>query len=180
MPRTSFRVNQHTIVCQNVNEFLARRRRQIWTLNDSNGIWIHHYLVGKRTLNHLIGCILIHRMYIDSSIYTEVPILYKYSWIIIIIIIIIDQMIEQCCKYLSLLCIFMYLFIMSRASFRVNPQSIVCLNVKDILVRSRRHISSLIDSNGIGTHNHLIFKWTFNYLAKLANWLSWVVSTYPD
>ena len=32
---------------------------------------------------------IMYRTYIDSSIYTEVPILYKYSWIIIIIVIII-------------------------------------------------------------------------------------------
>ena len=32
---------------------------------------------------------IMYRMYIDSSIYTEVPILYKYSWIIIIVIIMI-------------------------------------------------------------------------------------------
>ena len=29
---------------------------------------------------------------------------------------------------------------MSRTSFRVNPHSIICLNVKELLVRSRRHI----------------------------------------
>ena len=32
---------------------------------------------------------IMYRMYIDSSIYTEVPILYKYSWIIIVVIIMI-------------------------------------------------------------------------------------------
>ena len=32
---------------------------------------------------------IMYRMYIDSSIYTEVPILDKYSWIIIIVIIMI-------------------------------------------------------------------------------------------
>ena len=32
---------------------------------------------------------IMYRMYIDSSIYTEVPILHKYSWIIIIVIIMI-------------------------------------------------------------------------------------------
>ena len=30
--------------------------------------------------------------------------------------------------------------IMSHMSFRVNPHSIVCLNVKEVLARSRRHI----------------------------------------
>ena len=61
--------------------------------------------------------------------------------------------------------------IMSRTSFRVNPQSIVCLNVKELLARSRRHIWSLCDSNVIRTHNHLIRKRTLNHLASLAKWL---------
>ena len=34
----------------------------------------------------------------------------------------------------------LYIVIMSRTSFRVNLHSIVCLNVKDILARSRHHI----------------------------------------
>ena len=35
-----------------------------------------------------------------------------------------------------------------------------------------------IDCNGARTHNHLVRKWTLNYLAKLVNLLSCVVSTY--
>ena len=35
----------------------------------------------------------------------------------------------------------------------------------------------LCDYNGIGTHNHLIYKGIFNRLAKLAKWLSCFVST---
>ena len=34
----------------------------------------------------------------------------------------------------------LYVVIMSRTSFRVNPHSIVCLNVKELLSRSRSHI----------------------------------------
>ena len=48
--------------------------------------------------------------------------------------------------------------IMSRKSFRVNPHFIVCLNVKELLAQSRRHIWSLSGSNGIRTHNHLVRK----------------------
>ena len=44
--------------------------------------------------------------------------------------------------------------------------------------RTRHHIWSLGDSNGIRTHNHLVRKRTFNHLAKLTKWLSCVVSTY--
>ena len=57
---------------------------------------------------------------------------------------------------------------MPRTSFRVNAHSIVCLNVKELLARSRRHISTLTDSNGTRTHNHLVHKRTLNHLANLA------------
>ena len=42
-----------------------------------------------------------------------------------------------------------------------------CLNVKELLVRNKRDIWSLRDSNGIWTHNHLARKRTLNLLAKL-------------
>ena len=47
-----------------------------------------------------------------------------------------------------------------------------CLNVKELLARSRREIWSLSDCNWTRTHNHLIRKGTLNHLAKLAKWLS--------
>ena len=59
---------------------------------------------------------------------------------------------------------------MSRTSFWVNLHSIPCLNVKELLARSRGHIRSLSDSNGIRTHNHLVRKRTFNHLPKPVNW----------
>ena len=65
------------------------------------------------------------------------------------------------------------LFIMSRTSFRVNPHDIVCLNVKEFLARSRRHIWDLSDSNEIRTHSHLLRKRTLSHLAKLA-WPVWL------
>ena len=85
-------------------------------------------------------------------------------------------MIELCCEYLSARCIWLYVIIMSRRSFRVNLHSVVCLNVKEDLARSRHHIWSL--SNGIRTHDHLVRKRTLNHLAKLSKWLCCVVSTY--
>ena len=36
----------------------------------------------------------------------------------------------------------------------------------------------LNDTNGIGAHNHLIHKRALNHLAKMAKWLSCVVSIY--
>ena len=70
-------------------------------------------------------------------------------------------MIELCCEYLSVQCIWLYVVIMSRTSFWVNLHSIVCLNVKKLLARSRHHIWSLSDSDETQTH-----------LASLAKWLS--------
>ena len=52
----------------------------------------------------------------------------------------------------------LYVFIISRASFRVNLDSIVYLNVKELL--DMKQASSLSDSNGIRTHNHLVRKRT--------------------
>ena len=71
-----------------------------------------------------------------------------------------------------------YVVVISRTSFRVNLDSLICLNIKELLGRSRHHIWSLIDSTGIRTHNHLVLKRTLNYLAKVAKWLSCVLSTY--
>ena len=104
------------------------------------------------------------------------------------------QMIELSCEYLSQRCIWLHVIIMLRTSFRVNLHSIVslmshtsvrvnlnfifCLNVKEILAWSWCYIGSLSDSNVIRTHNHLVRKQRFNQLAKLAKWLSCVVSTY--
>ena len=68
------------------------------------------------------------------------------------------QMIELCHEYFSVRCIWLYVAIMSHTSFRVNLYSIVCLIVKELLVRSRRHIQSLSDSTGIQTHTHLVHK----------------------
>ena len=53
-----------------------------------------------------------------------------------------------------------------------------CLNVKELLALNRRDIWSLSDCYGTWTHNQLIRKRTLNHLAKLAKWLSCVVSTY--
>ena len=66
----------------------------------------------------------------------------------------------------------LFFIIMSRMHFTVNLYSIVCLNVNELLARNRHDIWSLIDSNRIRTHNHLVRKWTLNHLAKLAKWLS--------
>ena len=40
--------------CLNVKEFLARSRREIWSLSDCNWTRTHNHLVRKQTLNHLV------------------------------------------------------------------------------------------------------------------------------
>ena len=67
---------------------------------------------------------------------------------------------------------------MSRTSFRVTLHSTVCLNVKELLAQSRRHIWNLSDTNGIRTYNHWVGTRTLNDLAKLAKWLSSAVNAY--
>ena len=46
----NFRVNPHSIVCLNVKELLARSRRQIWSLSDSNEIRTHKLLRSRSSL----------------------------------------------------------------------------------------------------------------------------------
>ena len=78
----------------------------------------------------------------------------------------------------TLLFPWLYNIIMSLTSFRVNLHSIVCLKAKESLARSRFHILSFSESNGIWSHNHLVRKQTLNHLAKLTKWLKFFVSTY--
>ena len=63
-------------------------------------------------------------------------------------------------------------------AFQSESRLYSCLNVKELLARIRRKIWSLSDWNWTRTHNHLVHKRTLNHLAKLAKWLSCVVSTY--
>ena len=86
-------------------------------------------------------------------------------------------MVELRCENLSVWCIWLYVFIISRTSFRVNPHSIVGLNVKELLAQGRQHVWSLSDRNEIGTHNYLVRKRTRKHLAKLTKWFSCILST---
>ena len=53
-----------------------------------------------------------------------------------------------------------------------------CLNVKELLARSRREIWRWSDCKWTRTQNHLVLKRTLNHLAKLAKWPSCILSTY--
>ena len=67
----------------------------------------------------------------------------------------------------------LYVISMPCMSFRVNPHSMVFLNVKELLAQRTRHIWSLSDSNEIRTHNHLVHKQTLNHLAELTSLTKW-------
>ena len=49
-------------------------------------------------------------------------------------------MVELRCEYLPVRCIWLYVIIMSHTSFRVNPHSVICLNIKELLAEIRRHM----------------------------------------
>ena len=143
-----FIVNLYSKVCLNAKELLARGRRHIWSLSDCNRIQTHRKKMNPHSK-------------MNTQLFGQA-----------------GQMIELCCEYLSIQCIWLHIISMSCTRFRVNVDSIACLNVKELLARGRRHIWSLSDCNGILTHNHLVCKQTLKHLAKLTKWLSCVVSTY--
>ena len=49
-----------------------------------------------------------------------------------------------------------------------------CLNLKELLARSRREIWSLRDWNWTRTHNQLVHERTLNHLSKLASLAKWL------
>ena len=63
--------------------------------------------------------------------------------------------------------VWLYVIVIPRTSFRVNPHSTICES--KLLAQRGSHIWSLRDSNAIRTHNHLVCKRTFNHLVKLAS-----------
>ena len=65
-----------------------------------------------------------------------------------------------------------------RYEFESESTLYSCLNVKELLARSSRHIWRLSNCNGTRPRNHLLRKRTLSHVAKLAKSLSCVVSTY--
>ena len=61
-----------------------------------------------------------------------------------------------------------------------NESRVLCNNYRPICLLSNisKLIEKLIDCNWTQTQNHLVRKRTLNHLAKLAKWLSCVLSTY--
>ena len=66
-------------------------------------------------------------------------------------------------------CEWLYVLVMSRTRFQSESTLYSCLNVKELLARSRREIWRWSDCNWTRTQNHLVLKRTLNHLAK---WLS--------
>ena len=65
---------------------------------------------------------------------------------------------------------------MSRTRFQRDSTLYSCLNVKELLARSRCESWNLSDCNWTRIQNHLVRKRTLNHLAKLAKWLSCFLS----
>ena len=88
-------------------------------------------------------------------------------------------MIELCCEYISVACIWLYAIIMSCTHVRLNLHSLVALKLREFFLWKRGNIWNLIDNNGNRARKYLNCKSTLQHLAKLDEWLSCVVSTYP-
>ena len=71
-----------------------------------------------------------------------------------------------------------YTFCHGTYAFQSESTLYSCLNVKELLARSRRKIWRWSDCNWNRTQNHLVLKPTLNHLAKLAKQWSCVLSTY--
>ena len=63
-------------------------------------------------------------------------------------------------------------------AFQSEPNFDACLNIRELLSRSRRQIWSLSGCCWTRTHHHLLHKRTFNSFAKMVKWLSCIVNIY--
>ena len=59
-------------------------------------------------------------------------------------------------------------------AFQIESILYSCLNIKELLARSRPKIWSLSDCNWIWTRDHLVHEWTLNHVAKLASLAKWL------
>ena len=80
----------------------------------------------------------------------------------------VDDICDQIFFDIALPLYFIYTTINFLSSCHIRVSWIVCLNVKELVARSRRHIWRLSGSTKIQTHNHLVHKRTLKHLAKLA------------
>ena len=90
-------------------------------------------------------------------------------------------MIELCCEYLCVRCIWLYVRITSLAVLRVNPDSTLLWmfpKYQVIPYSKQAPIWGFSVCSSTQTHNHLIHKPRLNLLAKPAKWLSCAVNTY--
>ena len=75
---------------------------------------------------------------------------------------------RQFCKWL-------YVLIVSRTGFRVNPHSIFASMSRNSLLQTGAISEVKVTATGIEpSTTHLVYKWTLNHLTKVTKWLSWV------
>ena len=86
-------------------------------------------------------------------------------------------MIELCSGYLSVRCIWLYVLVMSRTRFRVNPPCSVAWMSRNYLLEAGA-IWNFSECIWSPTQNHFARKRTINHLVQLAKWLSCVLGTY--
>ena len=97
--------------CLNIKELLPRSRQQIWKLSDCQLTRTQNHLVPKRRLNHLAK--LTNWLSCDSSIWFVIHLFDSSIW-----------------------CIWLYVLVMSRTRFRVNPDSIVAWMSRSSLLKA--------------------------------------------
>ena len=137
--------SEYTIYsCLNVKEFFAWRRREIWSLSDSNWTGTLNYLVRKWALNHLTG-------------------LAKFSAVFWVLICTVH--LTVCSRHVTY-------------AFQSGSRLYSCLNIEELHAWSKHEIWYLSYCHWTRTQNHLARKPTLNHFAKLAKWLSCVLSTY--
>ena len=150
---TRFGVNLHSIVCLSVKELLARSMRHIWSC-DSNGIRTHNHLVCKQTLNHLAKLAYFWLFgQTDLALTFRQTIECRFTLKLVSDMIITYSPLLQCLTYLHHFEHNIRIFLNIQKSHfydctflschvRVSEwiHSISCLNVKELLARSRRQI----------------------------------------
>ena len=87
------------------------------------------------------------------------------NWAIFWVLIYTGHLRHLCCCHLTYM-------------FQTESMLYICLNLKELLARSRREIQRLRDWNWTRSQNNLVLKRTLNHFPKLAKWLNCVVNTY--
>ena len=72
--------------CHNVEELLARNKRDIWNINNCNGTRNHNHLVCKQTLSHLTKLAVVSFRHLTKQPnWLSVPLQTKWLWVRILL-----------------------------------------------------------------------------------------------